>query len=147
MGVTAGLIRYPAEVYEEVRANETFHPPSGREIQQCLLDRSWDELHSALRMLGSPLNLTLSGDYGYYGGLDHFGWDEANESDHYLGFVSPPVVLEVAAYLRTLSFEQLRAKLTEPSRGDEYLAPRFRELVEFYAAAAADGNCVFIHVA
>lgn len=85
MGVTAGLIRYPAEVHDEVRAEWTFYPPNGWAIQQCFLDRSWEELHPALRSFGPPLNQALSGDYGYDGGLDSFGWDEANESDHSMG--------------------------------------------------------------
>jgi hypothetical protein len=64
-----------------------------------------------------------------------------------LGFVSPPLVAEIAARLDGLTFEQLAAKLTEPSRGADYIAPRFRDLVKFYAAAAAGGDCVFINVA
>jgi Domain of unknown function (DUF1877) len=146
MGVTAGLIRYPAEVYDEVKAEGTFYPPNGQDIGQCFLDRSWDELHPALCSFGLPLSLALSGDYGYEGGLDRFGWDEDDKSDHYLGFVSPPLVEEIAARLSGLTFEQLADKLTQPSRGVEYVAPRFRELVEFYAAAARNRNCVFVHV-
>src|SRR5580765_5372322 len=92
MGVTAGLIRYPAEVFQQVKAEGTFYPPNGCDIQQCFLDRSWDELHPALRSFGPPLSLALNGDYGYDGGLDRFGWDEDNERDHYLGFVSPSLV-------------------------------------------------------
>lgn len=147
MGVVAGLIRYPAAVFDAVKAKGTFYPPDGLDIQQCALDRSWDELHPALRTFGPPLSLALSGDYGYDGGLDGFGWDEANQSDHYLGFVSPPLVVEIAAQLSRLTFEQVAAKRSGPSRGVGYLAPWFAELVRFYAAAAAAGNCVFVHVA
>jgi Domain of unknown function (DUF1877) len=147
MGVTAGLIRYPADVLAEVKARRTFYPPNGQDIQQCFLDRSWDELHPALRTFGPPLSLALSGDYGREGGLDGFGWDDSNESDHYLAFVSPPLVGEIAVRLRSLTFDRLAEKFTEPSRGIDYLAPRFRELVEFYTAAAFGGDCVFIHVA
>ncbi len=146
MGVIAGLIRYPSEVYDEVKAEGTFYPPNGRDIQQCHLSRSWDELHQALRSFGPPLSLALSGDYGFDGGLDGFGWGEKCESDHYVGFVSPPLVAEIASRLRGLPFEQLAATLTRPSRGADYLAPRFQEMVEFYTVAAARGDCVFIHV-
>jgi hypothetical protein len=111
MGVTAGLICYPAEVYDEVKAEETFYPPNGRAMQHCFLDRSWDELHLALRSFGPPLSLALSGDYGYEGGLDLFGWDEASERDHYLGFVSPSLVAQIAERLHGMTFEQLAAKL------------------------------------
>jgi hypothetical protein len=147
MGVTASLIRYPAEVYDGVKAEGTFYPPNGRYRQHCFLDRSWDELHPAFRSFGPPLSLALSGDYGYEGGLDSFGWDEENESDHYLGFVSPLLVAEIAARLRGLAFEQVSATLTERSRGVDYLAPLFRQLVEFYTTAAECGDSVFIHVA
>jgi Domain of unknown function (DUF1877) len=147
MGVTAGLIRYPAEVFEQVKAQRTFYPPNDLAIQHCFLDRSWDEIHPALRSFGAPLSLALSGDYGFAGGLDRFGWDAENDCDHYLGFVSPPLVADIAAHLRELPFEQLAKKLTEPSRGFDYIAPQFAELVEFYATAAADGNCVFVHAA
>jgi len=147
MSIIAGLIRYPAEVYDQVKAAGTFYPPNDRDIQQCHLSRSWDEIHPALRSFGFPLSLALSGDFGYEGGLDEFGWDEANESDHYLGFVSPPLVAKIAAQLGQLSFGQVKEKLTEDSRGAEYVEPRFMELVEFYIAAATAGDCVFIHVA
>ena len=147
MGVTAGLIRYPAGVLAEVKARETFYPPNGKDIQQCFLDRSWDELYPALRTFGPLLSLTLSGDYGFDGGLDSFGWDESNGSSPYLAFVSPPLIAEIAVRLRSLTFERLAEQFTEPSRGTNYLAPRFRELVQFYTDAALDGECVFIHVA
>ena len=146
MSVTAGLIRYPAEVFAGAKAEGTFYPPDDLDVAHCALDRSWDELHPALRSFGPPLSLALSGDYGYDGGLDGFGWDEANQSDHYLGFVSPRLVAEIAAQLLELTFDQVAARLGAPSRGADYLAPRFAELVRFYAAAAADGNCVFVHV-
>jgi hypothetical protein len=147
MGVTASLIRYPASIYDEVKAAGKYYPPNGRDIQQCHLSRSWDELHLALRSFGPPLSLALTGDYGFEGGLDRFGWDEANKSDHYVGFVSPPLVVQIATRLRDLSFEQLAKKLEEPSRGADYLAPFYRDLVEFYAAAAAGGDCVFFYAA
>jgi hypothetical protein len=147
MGVYAGLIRYPAEVYGEVKAQGLYYPPDGRDIQQCYLSRSWDELHPALKSFGPPLSLALSGDYGFEGGLDRFGWDEENDSDHYVGFVSPPLVAQIASRLNELSFEQLATKLSEPSRGAHYVEPYFWQLFEFYAATAAGGDCVFIHVA
>lgn len=147
MGVIAGLIRYPGEVFAQVKAERTFYPPDGRDLQQCFLSRSWDELHPAFRTFGRPLSLALNGDYGYDGGLDEFGWSVMRVRDHYLGFVSPPLVARIAARLRTLSFEQLAEQLGDPSRGRDYLAPRYRDLVELYEAAAAHGDCVFVHVA
>ncbi len=147
MSVTAGLIRYPAEVFDLMKAEGTFYPPNGRDIQRCFLERSWDELHPAFRPFGPPLSLALSGDYGYEGGLEHFGWDESSESDHYIGLVSPSLVAAIAEQLNGLTFGQVVASMNLPSRGPDYLAPRFRELVEFYTASATDGNCIFIHVA
>jgi hypothetical protein len=146
MGVYAGLIRYPADVFDRVRSEETFYPPNGRDIEHCHLDRSWDELHPALATFGVPLSLALSGDYGHEGGLQHFGCG-SSESDHYLGFVSPPLVRDIAVRLGGLAFEQLATNLSEPGRETDYLAPRFKSLVAFYTTASADGNCVFIHVA
>jgi hypothetical protein len=61
--------------------------------------------------------LPLSVDYGFERGLDRFGWDEENNSCHYVRFVSPPLVVEIATRLRGLSFEQVATKLDEPSRG------------------------------
>lgn len=147
MAATAGLIRYPADVFAEVKAKGEIYPPNGRDVQQCFLGRSWDQIHPALRAFGPPLSLALTGDYGLEGGLDNFGGDEANLRDHYVGFVSPPLVAEIAARLRGITFEELTTRLTEPSGGADYIAPRFRELVELYIAAAANGDCVFVHVA
>jgi hypothetical protein len=147
MSVTAGLIRYPADVLVQARAKGEFYPANGRDIQQCFLDRSWEELHSALRTFGPPLSLALTGDYGFEGGLDRFGWDETNTRDHYVGFVSPLLVVQIADRMRGVTFEQLATKLTEPSRGATYIATRFQEMVELYMAAAAGGDCIFVHVA
>jgi hypothetical protein len=147
MGVTAGLISFPTEIFDRVKAAGTFYPPNGGDIQQCQLSRSWDELHPALRSFGPRLSLSLSGDYGLDGGLNRFGWDDANQSDHYVGFVSPPLVAGIAAQLRALTFQQFAATMTAPSREAEYVAQYFQEIVAFYTAAAAGGHCVFIHVA
>jgi hypothetical protein len=147
MGVKAGLIRYPAEIYEDVKAAGSYYPPNGYDIEHCDLDRSWDELHPALRTFGPPLSLSLTGDYGFDGGLDQFGWDSNDERDHYLAFVSPSLTQTISTFLSKLSFEELAANINEPSRGPDYLEPFFRELVKFYASAAANRNCVFIHVA
>ncbi len=35
MGVTAGLIRYPAYVYDQAKAKGSYDPRKGRDIQQC----------------------------------------------------------------------------------------------------------------
>ena len=146
MGVYASLIRYPISVYEKAKAQGSYYPANGRDIQQCHLSRSWDELHPALRSFGHPLSLALSGDYGFEGGLDRFGWDEEDVSDHYVGFVSPPLVVEIATRLSGLSFVQLATKLEQPSRGADYISHYFRGLVDIYAAAANAGDCVFICV-
>jgi len=34
MGITAGLIRYSAEVYDKVKAEGTFYPPNNLDIQR-----------------------------------------------------------------------------------------------------------------
>jgi hypothetical protein len=146
MGVYANLIRYPAEVFDGVRSKRNFYPPNGLDVEQCYIDRTWDVLHPALTTFGPPLSLALSGDYGYDGGLQHFGWG-SSESDHYLGFVSPSLVKRIAARLNELPFEQLAAKFVEPSRGMDYLVPRYTSLVAFYSRASTEGNCVFINVA
>jgi Domain of unknown function (DUF1877) len=146
MSINAELIRYPAEVFGQAKAERSLYPRNGLEIQHCFLDRSWDELHPALKAFGAPLNLALSGDFGYEGGLDAFGWNASNNADHYLAFVSPPLVKNIAVRLSALSYDELSDYLSGPSRGNEYLAPRFRDLVDFYAAAANNQNCVFIHV-
>jgi hypothetical protein len=147
MSVTAGLIRYPAEIYGLMKAAGTFYPPFGRDIQHCFLDRSWDELHPALCAFGAPLNRALSGDYGHDGGLDRFAWVDAGESDHYIGLVSPPLVAAISQRLNGLTFQQVAERISDASRGSDYLAPHFDGLVAIYAAAAAAGDCLFIHVA
>lgn len=147
MGVTAGLIRYPTHVYEDVKAAGSYYPPDGYDFEHLFLDRSWDELHPALRTFGPPLSLALTGDYGFDGGLDQFGWDSKSESDHYIAFVSPSLTQEISLLLSTLPFAELAAKFDEPSRGTDYLEPFFRKLVKFYASATASQNCLFIHVA
>jgi hypothetical protein len=147
MGITAGLIRYPAEVFDDVKERGSFYPPNDTEIQHCFLDRSWDELHPALRTFGHPLSLALSGDYGYDGGLDRFGWNENDDSDHYLAFVSPSLTKSIAELLDSLSYDELTARIEDPCRGFEYMNKFFQEMVQFYRAAADEGNCVFIHVA
>ncbi|MDR3158294.1 MAG: hypothetical protein LBU11_04640 [Zoogloeaceae bacterium] len=38
MGVTASLFRYPAEVYDEVKAEGTFYPPDDQIKEECFLD-------------------------------------------------------------------------------------------------------------
>ncbi len=147
MGVTASLTRYPAEVFAEVKAKRSFYPPNGSGIEHCYLDRSWDELRPALNSFGYPLTLALSGDYGYAGGLDTFGWGDSTNEDHYLGIVSPPVVQEIATALRDLRFEQVVMRLSKPSRGTDYLHDFYHALLQFYSMAATEGNCVFICVA
>jgi hypothetical protein len=148
MSVTANLIRYPAEVIEQVRSEGEFYPPDGvEELGDCHLDRSWDELHPALRTFGHPLELTLSGDYGLVGGLYGFGWEKDNDNDHYVAFVSPQLVQEIAAALGGLSFDNLEKKLPKETRGAKYVKPFFDELAKFYAAASNAGDCVFIYVA
>jgi hypothetical protein len=147
MSITANLTRYPPQAIAQARSENSLYPPDGAAKANCYLDRSWDELHPALRTFGHPLNLTLSGDYGCAGGLDAFGWDEANTNDHYLAFVSPGLVREISAALANTGFAHVVSAVTGPSRGTEYLAARYRELVEFYSAAAEAGDCVFICIA
>jgi hypothetical protein len=144
MGITATLTRYRRDALAEARRNKSFYPPNGDGLGVCYLDRSWDELHPALMKLGLPLSLTLSGDYGFEGGLTAFGWDKSNENDHYLAFVSPQLVKKIAKALRDLPFEVL---LPKPIRGSDYLSRLYRSLVQFYTAAATGGDCVFICVA
>ena len=147
MGITAGLIRYPAKVFDDAKGAGSYYPPNGLAIEHCFLDRSWDELHPALRTLGPPLSLALSGDYGYDGGLDQFGWDENNDSDHYLAFVSPGLTRRIAELLIGLSYDELAERLENPARDPKYMNKFFQDMVRFYRAAAADENCVFIYIA
>lgn len=147
MAVTAELISYPADVYDNLKTQGDFYPPDGMDIRRCFIDRSWDELHLAFRSFEHPVNLALSGDYGYDGGLDRFGWDASCDNDHYIGLLSSVQVAAVAAHLAKLTFQQVADALSEAGRGSDYLAPRFHALVEFYAEAAANNNSVFVHVA
>jgi uncharacterized protein DUF1877 len=147
MGVNADLIRYPAEVYSQVKSQGTFFPPNDKDIDHCYLDRSWDELHPLLKQMGAPLNRALDGDYGYPGGLDDFGWNEARTSDHYLAFVSPQLVKDIAITFAKLPPEQVAGRLSQAIRGEDYLRTRFDALAAFYQAAAQAGDCVFVCVA
>lgn len=149
MGRTAGLSRYPGEVFAQVKAQGTFYPPNGKDIAYCHLSRSWDVLHPALATFGCPLSHALSGEYGYEGGLDAFQRGESNPPDHYLAFVSPQLVKEIATRLRGMRYEQVEERIDGPSPGRdrEYVAPFFQNMVDFYEAAAAAGDCIFVQVA
>ena len=99
MGVTAGLIRYCARSSIRLRPRIPSTFQTIKNYSSAFLIAAGDELHPAFKTFGRPLSLTLNGDYTYEGGLDAFGRDELNDSDHYLAFVSPPLVKEIAANL------------------------------------------------
>lgn len=142
MGVRAGLIEIPADLFEQVVSGGE---PKLPEVPRHSIDKAWNDFHIVFKSKGPPLSLAIAGDCLHPQSphsLDEFC--EGNH-DYFIGFASPSLVREVADALSGVVASDYKRWESELI-GDEYNCGEtfFPYLSVAYREAAARKNGLMI---
>ena len=142
MGVRAGLVEIPPDLFEQVVAGRE---PKLPDHPRHSIDKAWYDFHAVFKAKGPPLNLAISGDQLHP--MSPHSFDEFCEGSHdyYIGFASPRLVREAAGSLATTTAADYKRWESELF-GDEYNCGEtfFPQLKAAYAEAAARQSALMI---
>jgi hypothetical protein len=153
MGIRASLQSIPPEIVDILRAERAYEPGSdvlGQDydwmaFEVCSLDKTWWGIHQAFKGAEGPLRYLIEGDYGFPGGVDAFVIQ--SEADHYLGYVSAKVVVELARQLAGLSETEVTEAFARAGLDyDGYFQSYFKEMIGFYLQTAVERRAVVITI-
>jgi hypothetical protein len=149
MGIRAGLTEISANAYTKVKAGGNIDEADLENRTWTSLDKAWYGFHNVFKQMAPPLKLTISGDYPHpLGAPDVDVFDESPDYDFYLGFMSPPLVEEIADSLSMLSYAEI-ARLFEliGIEFDSYFQHHLEAMKQAYSQAAKNRNALYICIA
>ena len=149
MGIRAGLTEIPADVYAKVKAGGNIDDNDLKDRVWTSLDKTWHGFHLVFKRMDMPLKFVVSGDFAHsLGAKDINSFEERADNDFYLGFMSPPLVRDIAASLSQLSNEEVAQHFAVTGiEFDAYFQNHLNALIKAYSQAAKNGNALYICIA